>query len=65
VGITSAAYDVSTQSVTLALSTPLRSSQMFQLVVNGGSGGVTDQAGRPLNSAAAGAPGSNFVYNVN
>jgi dipeptidyl aminopeptidase/acylaminoacyl peptidase len=65
VGISSATSDSSGETVTLTLSTPLRSGQMFQLRVNGGAGGITDKAGNPLNSPSAGTPGSDFDYNVN
>jgi hypothetical protein len=61
VAISAATYDPSGPSVTLTLSKRLRSNQRFQLSVNGGSGGVTDQAGNPLNSPASGAPGNSFV----
>jgi hypothetical protein len=65
VAITTATYDSQSQSATLALGTPLRSNQMFQLRVSGGAGGVADQSGNPLNSASRGAPGNDFVYNLN
>ena len=64
VAISAATYDPSGPSVTLTLRKPLRSNQGLQLSVNGGSGGVTDQAGNPLNSPASGAPGNSFVYNL-
>jgi hypothetical protein len=63
VAIRSVAYDPSRHSVTLTLKKPLHSHQVFQLSVNGGTGGVTDQAGHALNSPRSGAPGSNFVSN--
>jgi Tol biopolymer transport system component len=65
VGIAGATYDAASQSVTLRLSTPLRPSQIFQLRVSGGAGGITDSSGRALNSPAQGGVGSDFVYNVN
>jgi hypothetical protein len=65
VGVTAATYDPTTQSVTLALRTPVRSNQKFQLRVSGAAGGITDAAGSALNSTAQGAAGSDFVYNLN
>ena len=61
VAISSVTYDPSGPSVTLALRKPLPSNQVFQLSVNGGTGGVTDQAGNPLNRPASGGPGTSFV----
>ena len=65
VGISSATYDSTANTVTLTLSTPVRSGQKFQVRVSGGTGGITDQSGNPLNSPSAGSPGSDFDYNVN
>jgi hypothetical protein len=65
IGISSAASDSTGQTVTLTLSSPLRSGQMFQVSVNGAAGGITDLSGHPLNSPSAGAAGSDFDYNVN
>jgi hypothetical protein len=65
VGITSATYDPTTQSVTLALRTPVPSNQKFQLRLSGAAGGITDPSGNALNSTAQGAAGSDFVYNLN
>jgi hypothetical protein len=65
VGITAATYDPTTQSVTLALRTQVRSNQAFQLRVSGGAGGITDPSGNALNSPAPGTAGSDFVLNLN
>jgi hypothetical protein len=65
VGLSSATYDPSANNVTLTLSSPLRTNQMFRLRVNGGSGGITDQAGNALNAPSSGTPGSDFIYDVN
>jgi hypothetical protein len=64
IGITAATYDPTTQSVALALSSPVRSNQAFQLRVGGGAGGITDSSGQALNSPSQGAAGSDFVYNL-
>jgi hypothetical protein len=65
VGISAATYDPTTQSVTLALRTPVRSNQAFQLRVSGGAGGITNPSGNALNSPAPGTAGSDFVLNLN
>jgi hypothetical protein len=65
VGVSSATYDPSSQSVTLQLGAALRPTQMFQVAANGGSGGLTDGSGNPLNGQGPQSSGSNFVYNVN
>jgi hypothetical protein len=64
IGITAATYDPASQSVTLALGTPVSSNQAFQLRVSGGAGGITDPSGRALNSPAQGTAGSDFVLNL-
>jgi hypothetical protein len=65
VGVSSVQYDTSAHTVTLAFGSPLRGNPMFQLKVNGGSGGINDQAGNPLNSPSKGAPGSDYVFTAN
>jgi hypothetical protein len=63
--LATAAYDPTGKTVTLTFSTRLSPSQMFQLRVHGGSGGISDQNGNALNSPSAGAAGSDYVFNIN
>jgi hypothetical protein len=65
VGVSSAQYDPVAHTATLAFGSTLRAGQMFQLRVNGGSGGITDPANHPLNSSSQGAPGSDSVFTAN
>jgi hypothetical protein len=65
VRVASASYNPSTQQVSLTLGATVRTNQMFQLKVVGGSGGITDQSGTPLNSPSQGAAGGDFVYDIN
>jgi len=65
IGITSAAYNATAQTVTLTFSARLSPSQMFQLRASGAPGSVTDQNGHPLNSPSQGAPGSDYLYTAN
>jgi Tol biopolymer transport system component len=65
VGITATAYDSTSQTVTLVFAAPLSARQVFQLRVNGGSGGITDTSGNALNSSSSGEAGSNTTYIAN
>jgi len=65
VPIASAAYDPTGHTVTLAFASKLRTSQLFQIRVNSGQGGISDPAGHSLNSPSQGVAGSDFIAAVN
>jgi Tol biopolymer transport system component len=62
VGIASAVYNATAQTVTLTFTKRLAANQMFQLRVNGAKGGITDAGGSSLNSPSRGASGSDYLY---
>jgi hypothetical protein len=64
VGVASAAYDPSGLAVTLTFGSRLAASQVFQLRVSGGVGGISDTAGNPLNSPSRGVAGSDYVASI-
>jgi hypothetical protein len=65
VALGTATLDSTMKTVTLKFSSRLTLGQMFQLRVNGGQGGITDQNGDPLNSPAPLAAGSDYVFVAN
>jgi hypothetical protein len=65
VPIASATYDPTGYTVTLAFGSKYRTSQLFDIRVNSGQGGISDPAGHPLNSPSRGVAGSDFVAAVN
>jgi hypothetical protein len=65
VPISAAAYDPNGHSVTLTFAAKYRASQVFQIRVNSGQGGISDLGGDSLNSPSRGVAGSDFVAAVN
>lgn len=65
IGVDAAVYNSATQSVTLHPHRRLDLHLRYILVVKGaGPGAITDTAGRPLDGAGTGQPGSNYVTTV-
>jgi hypothetical protein len=52
-------------AVTLNFRSPVSAGRAVQLQINGEQGGLTDVNGRPLNSRATGAAGSDYVGTLN
>jgi len=65
VRVSAVQYDPNTQVVTLSFHPRLAASQMFQLQVIGGPGGITDASGDALNSPSRGVSGSDYLYTAN